>query len=117
MKVNEGKWSQVWRVAEIENEVCVQENNTTGPRNKSGRDDYRVKMRMIKRIQREKQPQAFWLTSVRHRALHGANSVTCSERERERAGWGGGKVEKGSQAGIEAELADMSHITSGACGL
>lgn len=29
---------------------------------------------------------------------------------------GGGKVEKGSQAGTGAKLADMSHVTSGAAG-
>lgn len=43
-----------------------------------------------------------------------ANPVTCGETEKARAG-GGVKVEKGSQAGTGAELADMSHVTSGAC--
>ncbi len=43
-------------------------------------------MRIIKGIQREKQLEAFWLTSVRHTALHGANPVTYSERERELRG-------------------------------
>lgn len=48
--------------------------------------------------------------------LRGANPVTCSQSERESSGgqkWY--KVEIGSQAGTSAELADISHITSGAC--
>lgn len=46
--------------------------------------------------------------------------MTCSRRERKREpgdrGSGERKIENGSQAGNSKELADMSHITSGACG-
>lgn len=44
----------------IENEMCEQENNTHGLWNKSRRDHYRKKNHL----------EAFWLTSVRHIALH-----------------------------------------------
>lgn len=37
----------------IENEICVQERNTHGLRKNSRRDYYRMKMRIIERIQRK----------------------------------------------------------------
>lgn len=78
----------------IKNEISARDNNTNGLRNGiPAREFNAVKMRIIKRIQREKQPEAFWLTSVRHAALHQPNTLTCSEKERQTLGggrWRGG---------------------------
>lgn len=64
-------------------------------------------------IWRRRQLEDFWLASVRHRPSWGKPA-----RERWRALWERRvvqyKVEIGSQDGTSAELADISHITSGA---
>lgn len=53
---------------------------------KGGGDVYRVEIWIIKR-RGKKQPEAFWLTCVRHTALHGANPVTWSKGEHDSWGW------------------------------
>ena len=86
--------------------------NTQRQRKKCWRCNKRGgKKRIIKTVLREKQPEVFWLSSVRRRAEHGANPVTCGER--------GGRAERWvvvEKAGSGAELADLSHIASGAYG-
>ena len=57
----------------------------TWTQTKSRRDLFRVKMRIIKRIRRAKQLEAFWLTSVRHTARHGGKTQWPAAREEERA--------------------------------
>lgn len=53
---------------------CVQCKATTHMETKSRRDLFRVKMRIIKRIRRAKQLEAFWLASVRHTARQGGKT-------------------------------------------
>lgn len=60
----------------------------TWTQTKSRRDLFRVKIRIIKRIRRAKQLEAFWLASVRHTARHGGKTQWPAAREEERA-WAG----------------------------